>query len=216
MAVADQIIRIGDFWWPLADIHARPVIDRDCAPAIVALLPHIAGRECIVQAGSNIGRYPIALAEHFSKVWTFEPDPVNHDCLIRNISAAPDRHRIHAIEAALGAEPGRCSPVEVEANNCGANRVAFIDTGNVRVLTIDSLGLSACDAIWLDIEGSELLALQGAADTIERFGPTIAVEDKGLQAVFGIAPGALQEWLAERGYVQVANIGRDKVFTRTK
>lgn len=200
-------------WWPASDVDAQPVITADCAPSIRALLRHVKGRDLIVQAGANVGTYPLALADHFKSVITAEPDPTNFICLVKNLAARDSLKRVVAYDAAFGEEPGVCAPVEVEPRNCGAHRVEFGD-GAVPVITIDSLGLEACDCIWLDCEGSELPALKGAAATIERFSPIIAAEDKGLHRAFGIPDGALQAWLAERGYEQIARIGRDKIFER--
>lgn len=203
------------WWWPLDDQHARPVILRDCQPAIVELLPHIdPDRRVIVQAGGNVGVYPVALTDHFAQVITCEPDPTNYACLVRNLEARDSLKRVKAFNAAFGEAEGACTPVEVHPRNCGAHRVAY-DKGDVPVMTIDGLNLQRCDAIWLDVEGSELFALKGAEQTIQRCSPAIATEDKGLDAqFFGVAPGSLQAWLAERGYDQVAQIGRDRVFKR--
>lgn len=55
-------------WWPLDDADARPVIVADCLPSIAVLLPHIIGRDVIVQAGANVGTYPLALTDHFRRV----------------------------------------------------------------------------------------------------------------------------------------------------
>lgn len=204
---------IGGWWWPLDDEKARPVILRDCAPSIAELLLFVTGRDQIVQAGANVGVYAVALTDHFNCVRTFEPDPTNYECLVKNLAARDSLHRVVASHAALGAEVGQCSPLVVHERNCGAHRVSY-GGGPVHVTTIDGLGLMACDCIWLDIEGAELPALRGAARTIERFSPVIAVEDKGLHRAFDIADGALQAWLAERGYEQVGQIGRDKIFRR--
>ena len=72
-----MIACIDGWWWPESDVRARPVITGDCDAAIAELLPHIGGRSCIVQAGGNVGVYPIALAKHFDRVVTVEPDPEN-------------------------------------------------------------------------------------------------------------------------------------------
>lgn len=200
-------------WWPADDIHARPVILADCGPAIRKLLPHVRGRDCIVQAGANIGVYPIALTDHFRRVVTAEPHPVNWECLELNLTARDPLGRVEAFRAAFGARRGGCKPTIVELNNCGAHRVTF-EGGPVEVIRIDDIQLEHLDCIWADVEGAELLALQGAENAIERFSPTIAVEDKGLHRSFGITDGALQAWLAERGYQEVDRIGRDKVFVR--
>jgi FkbM family methyltransferase len=182
----------------------------DCDPDISALLPFIDGRACIVQAGGNVGVYPSALARSFLKVVTAEPDHANYECLRRNLEG---NVRIRHLNCAFGETAGSCEPVHLDETNCGAHLVEF-GTGEVPVIRIDDLKLEACDAIWLDIEGSELLALKGAEATIERFSPVISVEDKGLNQAFGIADGELQEWLAERKYMQVGAHGRDKIFKR--
>lgn len=206
------IASIDGLWWPVADTDARYVILRDRDPDISRLLPHIPGRACIVQAGANVGVYALELAKHFASVVTAEPDPTNYECLKRNL-AEHGGDRITALHAAFGEREGGCETVVVKPNNCGAHRVTF-EHGQTPVWTIDGLELTACDAIWLDVEGSELLALKGAAATIERFSPIISCEDKGLNGHFGIPGGALQAWLAERGYVEIDRIGRDKIFRR--
>jgi hypothetical protein len=182
----------------------------DAEPDIAALLPYIDGRKCIVQAGGNVGVYPALLAETFETVVTAEPDDVNYECLQRNLT---DCNNVIHMHAAFGAEAGVCKPVHLDETNCGAHLVEF-STGNVPVLKIDDMQLTDCDAIWLDVEGSELLALQGAELTIERFSPVISVEDKGLNEAFGVEDGALQAWLSKRGYEQVGAYGRDKIFKR--
>lgn len=209
-----DILQIGGWWWPKADIHARPIITRDCDPDIQRLLAHIPGRDCIVQAGANVGVYALALADHFRSVITAEPEPVNHACLVRNLEARDSLKRVTALKAAFGERLTACEPVIYQPVNCGAHYVAF-DKGNTPVWTIDGLELTACDAIWLDCEGSETFALKGAVETIRRFWPTLAAEDKGLdQRFFGAERGGLQKFMAEHGYEQVDAIGRDKVFRR--
>lgn len=208
------LVQHDGLWWPLDDADARPVIIRDCAPSIASLLTHFKGRDLILQAGANVGTYPLALADHFGSVVTAEPDPANWACLVKNLEARDSLKRVAALFGAFGEQDGVCAPLEVQPRNCGAHRVSF-GSGSTPVFTIDGLKLAACDAIWLDVEGSELPALKGAEATIKRFSPVIAVEDKGLHRAFDIPDGALQAWLANRGYEYVDKIGQDKVFTRT-
>jgi FkbM family methyltransferase len=201
----------GGWWWPAADKVAEPVIQRDCDGAVAALLEHVQGRDCIVQAGANVGVYPVALAEHFARVVTAEPDADNRYCLLMNLAARDPDRRIEARAVAFGADFGLCRVVQVAADNCGAHRIAT-GGGAVAVVPIDSLELTACDAVWLDIEGHELPALTGARTTIERFRPVIAIEEKGLGAAYGLAPQAAGDWLSGLGYERVARIGRDNVY----
>lgn len=211
------LAKYNGLWWPASDTDAHGVITADCRPSIKALLAHLPSRALIVQAGGNIGTYPLALAEHFDEVWSFEPDPTNFECFRRNHEEHPLKTQVLPVQAALGETYGKARMHVVKASNCGAHRIDFglaSPENVVEIMALDTIPLHACDCIWLDVEGSELLALKGAAKTIERFSPVIAVEDKGLHRAFGIADGALQAWLAERGYEQVDRIGADKVFTR--
>lgn len=208
-----MIVLHDTLWWPKADVSARRAILRDLDKSLPALLAHTEGRSCAVQAGANVGVYPIALADHFRSVVTVEPDPLNYECLVRNLQALDTLKRVTALNAAFGERAGYCDPIEVEAGNCGAHRVDFSGTG-VQVVAIDAVQIRACDLIALDIEGAELLALKGARETIERFSPTICIEDKGLSRTYGVPIGAAQEWLAGLGYAEVAEICRDKVFRR--
>jgi FkbM family methyltransferase len=207
------IAQIDGLWWPVADTDARGVLLNDVKTAVPALLKHVRARDCIVQAGGNVGVYPLALAPIFQRVLTFEPDPTNFQCLAKNIAARDSLGRVVALPAALGEARGAAGMHVVKASNCGAHR---IDPGgsDVEVLALDELVLPRCDAIYLDVEGYELLALMGARYTIERFSPVLCVEDKGLHRAFGIEDGALQAWLSGLGYEQVDKIGNDKVWKR--
>lgn len=204
------------FLWPEDDLWARPVIISSALTDIPALLSLVPGRDLIVQAGANVGVYPILLSMQFKRVVTVEPDAENFECLMANINRHPPvvSRRIDRTLAAFGDTAAMCVVEEVDANNCGAHRIRPGD--GVPVLTIDSMDLPACDCIWLDVEGSELAALKGAEQTIERFRPVIAIEDKGLEQAYGLPIGATVQWLEGIGYEQAAQIANDKVFTHTQ
>jgi FkbM family methyltransferase len=208
-----MITQLDGWWWPEADRRARPVILRDVATDVPRLLRHIEGRTCIVQAGGNVGVYPIALADYFRRVITAEPDPENVACLWRNIAARDVFKRVDARQAAFGEDVSACRVVVVEEDNVGAHRIEI--GGDVVVLPIDLIGLLACDAIWLDVEGFELQALKGAAETIEKWSPVVCIEDKGLCRAYGQREGAAADWLLAQGYSQVDSFGNDRVFKRT-
>jgi len=208
-----MIRQIDGLWWPEDDAKARPALLRELEPALAAILAHVPGRTCIVQAGGNVGLYPLALADHFRRVITFEPDALNVRCLWLNVAARDTFKRIDARQAALGEWFGTCGVEIVEPGNCGAHRIAP-DQGDVVMLPLDGLDLIACDAIWLDIEGYELPALRGARETIERFWPVVIIEDKGLSRAFGVEPGEAGEWLGALGYLEAVRIGRDRIYKK--
>ena len=77
----------------------------------------------------------------------------------------------------------------------------------VPVRTIDSYNFESVDAIKIDVEGSELLVIQGAKDTIDRCRPSVQVEIVPKQCrLFGYDPQALYDFFAERDYVCVSAV----------
>ncbi len=175
-----------DWQWPELDEQCRRVVFttvEDMRPAIAIA----AGRNCAVQAGGNCGVWAAWLAERFDKVVTVEPDPLNYWCLTQNVP----KNVLHKC-AAFGDAPGMMG-MDCDPKNVGAHQMAK-GTG-VKVITIDSLKLDACDYLCLDIEGFEMNALRGAVETIKKFRPVIQVEDKGLSDRYGTAKGDIEKWL---------------------
>lgn len=80
---------------------------------------------------------------------------------------------------------------------------------NVPARTIDSFEFDEVDAIKIDVEGSELLVIEGAKDTIDRCRPSVQVEIVPKQcALFGYDPQALYDFFAQRDYVCVSAVRR--------
>lgn len=199
-----EYITVNGMVWPKHDRHCRAVMfgsERDMEPA----LELVRKREIVVQAGGNCGWWPRELAKTFGLVYTFEPDPVNYHCLSQNVPANVD-HR----QAGLGHQKGEAALV-VDPLNVGAH---YVKKGaDFPVITVDSLGLEACDYLCLDIEGYEMLALKGAQKTIDKFHPVVQIEDKGLSRKYGFEKGDAEKWLAANyGYVVRHRVKRDVIL----
>ena len=73
--------------------------------------------------------------------------------------------------------------------------------------TIDSYNFEDVDCIKIDVEGSELLVMQGAKDTIDRCRPSVQVEIVPKQCkLFGYDPQDLYDFFADRDYVCVSAV----------
>lgn len=130
------------------------------------------GFDTVVQAGGGCGVYPRFLASKFQFVYTFEPYALSFYCLTNNCQVP----NIYKFQAVLGDRNKQVCLNIADRSNIGTNTVNDEVVGTIPVMKIDQLGLNACDLIWLDIEGYERKAIDGALETIKRFRPVIAAE----------------------------------------
>ncbi len=170
-----------------------------------------------LDCGANIGVHTVEWATAMSgwgSVMAVEPQERLYYALAGNI-ALNNCFNAVAMHAAVGAENGVVTvptPNYLTPSSFGNLELQQRD-GNeyigqdidysaengvpVQKVAIDSLELPRVDLIKLDIEGMEMDALAGAAQTVERCRPIVLVEtDK-------VDREELRAWLAQRDYVVV-------------
>jgi FkbM family methyltransferase len=146
--------------------------------------------------GANLGFYTCgvgsALAQRGGTVFAFEPVTANRRRLQQNIFLNRLGSAVVVLPFALGVEPGtlvmRRIPIGDAANAVGENMFSEWDRESAdrngwfreqaKVLPLDqwSVNLSRCDVLKVDVEGADLLVLQGGTKTIRRFRPIIFAE----------------------------------------
>ena len=131
-----------------------------------AILPYLKGT--VLDLGANIGTHTHFYLQHAEHVIAVEANPPVYECLVHNCPEAK------CINAAIGAESGHVSMSELSDGNYGA--MYTIPGGTIPMITIDSLNLSACDFIKMDIEGAEIDGLQGGLETILKYKPIMCIE----------------------------------------
>lgn len=201
-------VQIDGIWWPSKDRLARPYILNSVGD-IEKMLAHTPRRKIAVQAGGNVGIWPCELAKHFEEVLTFEPDPLNFECLEKNIVGTP----VKAFDFGLG-DISLKMGMERDPTNCGAHYLTERAEDGVQIIRLDDWNLTGCDFLQLDVEGFELPALKGAERTIGYYKPTIVVELKGHGERYKYRDSELVAWLGARGYSEKARFGRDVLFTQ--
>lgn len=160
----------------------------------------------VLDVGAHIGTHSIPLSKMVSPggaVLAFEPTLCTFNLLCANIAFSgqqnvyPHRmmvgdenasHAIGQIDMTKSANFGRINAHEAVKHANGKGIV-------VDEITIDSLELSACHLIKIDVEGSELKVLQGASETIARCSPVIQAECNE-----GADPTELLKFFSEREY----------------
>lgn len=198
-----DLIERNGFFWPADDAWCHKVIHSEL-PDLDAAIGMTKGRTVAVQAGGNVGVWASRLAAQFEAVYTFEPDATNYECLRQNVPG-----NVRHWRAGLGAEPGTIGLTLVQGN-AGAHYASA--NGDIPVVPLDALRLTACDLLTLDVEGSEPAALRGAEQTIRAYRPVVMFEEKGLsERYYGIKRGTAEEFLKGLGY-RVANKVRADVI----
>ena len=193
--------------WPDGDKYAYETILNELTTELPLLLDLCRNKRTVIQAGGNAGLWPIAFAEHFNLVITFEPEAENFKCLTKNAAHMPN---ILWHNAALGEGRYTVGMENPSTRNSGTWRIASGDS--VKVHAIDEMDCDDCDLIQLDVEGYELYALQGAERTIARCRPVICVEVNGTSHAHGISDVDLWVWLSQRGYQRVRQINADEFW----
>ena len=177
-----MIIKKNNWWVPETDKMCLPVTLRESRHIETLIKPYLKNFRCCVQAGGNVGVWPVKYSEFFEKVYTFEPDKANYQALVKNTENIKN---IYSANAAISSKVGRTRVIHFRPENAGAH---YIDPnamdGDVEMVTIDSLGLFNVDLVQLDIEGAEHDGLVGATNTIKEWSPVIVVELTGRGARF--------------------------------
>lgn len=196
--VWDQNSRL---YWPTTESIDRCwgyMLNRVCD--VDVLVKHTRTRCVVVQAGGFVGIWPRRLARTFEVVYTFEPMPHVFRALAMNTRTIDN---IVAENCALS----NADKIAIEFHRSGCSRV--VEGAPLRpARTIDSLNLTRCDAIYLDVEKHEVTALEGAEETIKRFSPTLMLETHPDRKA------SQDKWIAKHGYEEVASVHSDRVFNK--
>lgn len=131
--------------------------------------------------GANIGNHAVAFAPHFARVLAFEPNPRTFRLLEVNAGLAPN---ITALPLGASSRPGRVAvsldPLNIAAAAIGRTGGADQDQAHFDLVRLDDLPELAdggvVSFVKIDVEGHERPALEGAAETLRRHRPLIAME----------------------------------------
>lgn len=141
----------------------------------------------VIEAGANMGALTVPLAKKAGPrglVYAFEPQPLIFQQLCANL-ALNDLVNVSAINAGCGSEPGSIgitclNPArEVNFGGVALDRVTVENSAfRVRIERLDDVvDPQRLDLIKADVEGMELVVLQGADSLISRFRPALYVEN---------------------------------------
>lgn len=162
--------------------------------------------------GSNIGYYSFIANTIIvsGKIYAVEPTAFNNDLFKQLLQVNKKKLAVNNIELLAFAISDSEKEVEFSNNNIFAEGNTYVASAEnfsgkkikVQCYSIDGLlqkGYAAPDIIKMDIEGAEYDALVGAADTLQKYKPSILLATHNC-----IEPGISQkcvQYLEELGYV---------------
>ncbi len=163
----------------------------------------------VIDAGAHIGYLTLAMAQavgRTGKVYAFEPDPANFALLSRNI-ATNGYSNIVSVPAAVWSSKGR-RPLFLRDDHHGDHRM-YDPGGRRSAVTVDTVSLDdyfsddqTIQLIKLDIQGSEMWALNGMTSLLRRSSQVVLVFEfwpRGLRGC-GSDPEHLLTTLRELGF----------------
>lgn len=186
------------YWIRLGDGISMYVIrsDRDDS-ATTFVLSQLTKGGTFFDVGANTGWFALRAAARYRElgggmVHAFEPQPVMFDLITRSIAENNLEEFVTLHRVALGNQEGTVWMTTPEFNS-GGSTVRFRevrDSAEVPLKRFDSLGIDPqrVDVMKVDIEGSEPLFVEGAADFLSSHQPVIYSE---------LHPTKL-EWVAKR------------------
>lgn len=195
-------------------VAAKILAKRYVAPGLHQLVERVLARRpgSMISAGAFFGdMLPSFSRKTPGRVYSFEPVVENY-LLARAVVTDNNLPNVVLLHAGLGAEPGLADIGTSRIGKShlgGAARVisgpqqAEFHSQRAPMLTIDQLAIGDLSVIQLDLEGYELQALEGGADTIAAQQPVIIVEDNEQNC---------GQFLAGLGYLEVGQVGRDHVY----
>jgi FkbM family methyltransferase len=167
----------------------------------------------VVDAGANIGFYSLLAASQVGErgqVHSFEPVPFNYNQLLKNIEMSQKQNiTVHKLGLWNQDETLTFSLDQSMNNNHGSftagpvgqthNQVECPVTRLDRLLQEGTI--KKVDLVKMDIEGAELMALQGALNTIDQFESSFLMEiNQGACQAMGYESTQIDEIFLKRGY----------------
>jgi FkbM family methyltransferase len=138
----------------------------------------------VIDVGAHVGVFTDrALRLGAEKVFMVEPDPINVECLKRNFSQEIASGRVVLIAEGAWSSKGSID-LNLGVANSGTGSMMYKEAGaktvSVPVRPIDDMVAEykapRIDFIKMDIEGAERHALKGAAETLKRWRPRMALD----------------------------------------
>jgi len=173
-----------------------------------------ANSEVIFDVGANVGYYAIELGNVLrpsAVMHAFEPIPESFEQLQKNIALNAASSKVFCNQFAISNSEGKLLLYKPRISGSSASSARnlhpeeAVDTVQVSMTTLDKYlltnRLNNLDLLKIDVEGSELMVIEGALESIKTYQPVIFAELlRKWCAQFGYSPNKVLEILFPIGY----------------
>jgi FkbM family methyltransferase len=166
----------------------------------------ISKKNVCLQAGGNVGIWPLKLKDHYKEILSFEPDPALYQCMVKNLEKIKNVKCFNYALSDKSEDATFCRSGKSGTGFTTKDDTVRDEMCKIKSVTIDSLNLKTLDVMFLDIEGFEEYALKGAEDTIKRLKPIIHIE------LLLHKQELLHNMLTSYGYTLLKRQGKDGVY----
>lgn len=162
----------------------------------------------VVDVGANVGFFSIRFARwvgESGEVISIEPEDRNYRSLLSALKREGVTSRVRAIRAVASAARGTAL-LQINQLHPADHKLSRDGTGlPVEAVTLDDLiadkGLLRPALIKIDVQGAEMLVLQGASDILRLSRPALFIElDENALRRYGSSVSAILEHLSQFGY----------------
>lgn len=216
---------IGDMYFPDIERHfqrfSEAIADYQ-RPQREKAFEYVTDWSLCIDLGANVGIFSRHFATRFDEVWAIEPLADNIECLRLNVPG-----NVKIMQVAVGQE---CRTATIYKTPKSLGGAFVCDDGEVEVpttfqdpalfeevsmITLDSLDIPRLGLLKLDIQGSEVIALRGALNTLQRCHPVVLIEEKPLGGAAGSTEhiAMATQLLSGIGMTPREKVGADRVFT---
>jgi len=183
---AGSFLPVRNFWIPAGNRWVLPfnLAEQERDIYHTASEWGIRNGDVVLDCGAHVGVFTHqALARGAAKVIAIEPSPRNVECLRRNFASEIQQGRVVVYPKGVWNREDVLILRQLEDNSAADSVVMEqpgAKTGDIVPLTtidllVKELGLAQVNYIKMDIEGAEVPALHGAAETLRRFRPRLAM-----------------------------------------
>jgi len=193
--------RIGDFLVYKNDIVISKAIDlygEYCQAEVDILSEYLGETSQYIDIGTNIGYHLVAVHKATNcNVLGFEPNPKHFAVASYNSKDYPKIQVVNAGASDKSSEFTLKDFDPTKSTNYGDIHITEDEGITVKMIPLDTVGLSSCHVIKLDVEGHEYEAIQGCTKTISKFRPVVFYE-----AMEWDVWTKVNEFLTDRQYTQ--------------